>query len=366
MDDIQTVEITKRPGQSLGFYIREGNGRDRTDGVFISRLAVGGVVDLNGLLHVGDEIVSVNTLPVSGRRLEDVVISMSVARRLVLTVRPASVAVTSVRSETNSSSSLSALAAADDEDSSSANPVVILRGGFRNQGQGHSQSQTDAGFAYPPDSADALERSRQWNNSVSGDGHRTAGRSGMRYPGLDDSGDSGLSSDNSGFYKMNSAGPVAWSADGQQLQQLSMSTFQPSPTSAVVGPSGLRAQHPGYFSDSETEYSPASRHMMAAGRHVTPGGPRTATWQGAQQTPEWVERFFINGAGAGAGAGIGAGRVRQSLYCAGPSDYSTLSCLGTRTSAAGGQVNGIKFGLNPDEVDGGMKNDSRRLSARDR
>jgi len=67
MDETQTVEITKRPGQSLGFYIREGNGRDRTDGVFISRLAAGGVVEQNGLLRVGDEIVSVNTVPVSGR-----------------------------------------------------------------------------------------------------------------------------------------------------------------------------------------------------------------------------------------------------------------------------------------------------------
>ena len=126
MDEIQTVEITKRPGQSLGFYIREGNGRDRTDGVFISRLAAGGVAETNGLLRVGDEILSVNTVPVTGRRLDDVVISMSVSRRLLLTIRPSA----TISSETNSSSSLSGLGATDDDDAgSSSTPVVVVRSG---------------------------------------------------------------------------------------------------------------------------------------------------------------------------------------------------------------------------------------------
>lgn len=51
--EFQLVEIVKRPGQTLGLYIREGNGADRSDGVFISRIALESAVYNSGCLRVG-------------------------------------------------------------------------------------------------------------------------------------------------------------------------------------------------------------------------------------------------------------------------------------------------------------------------
>jgi Rho GTPase-activating protein SYDE len=84
---VHFVEIVKRPGQTLGLYIREGNGGERNEGVFISRIALESPVYHSGCLHVSDEILAVNLVDVTRISLDDVVIIMSIPRRLVLTTR---------------------------------------------------------------------------------------------------------------------------------------------------------------------------------------------------------------------------------------------------------------------------------------
>lgn len=130
-ESIQTVEIIKQPGQTLGFYIREGNGVDRTSGVFISRIANGSVVARNGLLRVNDEILSVNSVNVTHMSLDDVVILMSIAKCLVLTVR---------FQQPHTLNAIVSNAEEQDQDAvgigRNQQPVVVLKSGFANSFSG--------------------------------------------------------------------------------------------------------------------------------------------------------------------------------------------------------------------------------------
>ena len=85
---LRTVEIKRSQGESVGFYIRQGDGWQRNDGVFVSRVNLGSVVDVNDLLHIGDEIVKVNGTDIAGCPLNEVVSLIQKKRNILrLTVK---------------------------------------------------------------------------------------------------------------------------------------------------------------------------------------------------------------------------------------------------------------------------------------
>lgn len=84
---VRRVEILREPGKSLGFYIQQGDGWKRKDGVFVSRINLGSIVETNGLLGIGDEITKVNGIDVTQMPLEKVTVIMRYVERLFLTVK---------------------------------------------------------------------------------------------------------------------------------------------------------------------------------------------------------------------------------------------------------------------------------------
>lgn len=89
---IRFIEIIKRPGQTLGLYIRNvqfesPHTRLVREGLVITKIESDSPIYNSQVLHVGDEILSINLIDVQGMSLDDVVIIMSIPRRLVLALR---------------------------------------------------------------------------------------------------------------------------------------------------------------------------------------------------------------------------------------------------------------------------------------
>ena len=83
----RTIELRRKPGETLGFYIRQGDGWEREQGIFVSRVVLGTDVDVFELLRVGDEIIKVNKVDVRTMSIQDVSALMQMTRRLILTVK---------------------------------------------------------------------------------------------------------------------------------------------------------------------------------------------------------------------------------------------------------------------------------------
>lgn len=84
---VRIIEILREPGKSLGFYIQQGDGWERKDGIFVSRVNLGSIVETNGLLSIGDEITKVNDIDITQMPLKDVAVIMRYVKRLFLTVK---------------------------------------------------------------------------------------------------------------------------------------------------------------------------------------------------------------------------------------------------------------------------------------
>ena len=84
---IRTVEIKRIPGKSLGFFIRKGDGWFKKEGTFVSRVNLGSLVETQGLLNMGDEILKVNGVDITKMPLENIAIIMQYVSKLVLTVK---------------------------------------------------------------------------------------------------------------------------------------------------------------------------------------------------------------------------------------------------------------------------------------
>lgn len=85
-------DLLKSSFETVGIYFRQGDGFDRAQGIFVSRLEMGCPAETMGL-HVGDEVVEVNGINVTNGDIEWVEMLMKVVHIVVLKVRKQSLTI---------------------------------------------------------------------------------------------------------------------------------------------------------------------------------------------------------------------------------------------------------------------------------
>ncbi|XP_065070638.1 uncharacterized protein LOC135695472 [Rhopilema esculentum] len=83
----RTIEILRKPEDELGFSVRRGDGWEKDDGIFVSRINLGSVFDKFELMRVGDEIVKINRIDMKNMDVEDVVRLMHIPEKLSITIK---------------------------------------------------------------------------------------------------------------------------------------------------------------------------------------------------------------------------------------------------------------------------------------
>ena len=83
----RTIEIQRNPDEELGFSLRQGDGWEKDDGIYISRVNLGSVFDTYELMGVGDELVKINKVEIKSMNVDDVIRLMHIPERLSITIK---------------------------------------------------------------------------------------------------------------------------------------------------------------------------------------------------------------------------------------------------------------------------------------
>ena len=83
----RTIELLRQPDEDLGFSVRRGDGWEKKDGIYVSRVNLGSVFDKFELMRVGDEIVKINRIDMKQMDVQDVVRLMHIPEKLSITIK---------------------------------------------------------------------------------------------------------------------------------------------------------------------------------------------------------------------------------------------------------------------------------------